>query len=349
METLAIIGLVGNIVQFIDFSGKLISKSTKLHRSSEGALAENIDTETATNHLVLLNSKLRTTATATGDSALESLCKSCGTAADELLAALEKVKKSMRKALRSVWNKEEELERQLARFREELKVHVVVNLREQVCQFMLDQSHRLEDLDLATTKIVDPISEQQDVFQAAHSTQIALMGTIHGQTANLFPEGHCLKFAIIGLGGVGKTQIALELAYRTRDRYPECSVFWVTATSAENLQRAYLGIAQQLQIPGREEKREDIKELVQHYPGQENAGQWLLILNNADDLDMWFKKTDISTNSTRLIDFLPRSSKGSIVFTTRSQKAASKFKKDLIGKGKILNDLFLQLDRQTKE
>ncbi|OCK91198.1 uncharacterized protein K441DRAFT_730266, partial [Cenococcum geophilum 1.58] len=167
--------------------------------------------------------------------------------------------------------------------------------------------------------------------------------------ANLFPEGHCLKFAIIGLGGVGKTQIALELAYRTRDRYPECSVFWVTATSAENLQRAYLGIAQQLQIPGREEKREDIKELVQHYPGQENAGQWLLILNNADDLDMWFKKTDISTNSTRLIDFLPRSSKGSIVFTTRSQKAASKFKKDLIGKGKILNDLFLQLDRQTKE
>ncbi|OCK91199.1 uncharacterized protein K441DRAFT_679700 [Cenococcum geophilum 1.58] len=92
METLAIIGLVGNIVQFIDFSGKLISKSTKLHRSSEGALAENIDTETATNHLVLLNSKLRTTATATGDSALESLCKSCGTAADELLAALEKVK-----------------------------------------------------------------------------------------------------------------------------------------------------------------------------------------------------------------------------------------------------------------
>src|SRR5271170_5800726 len=106
METLAIIGLVGNIVQLVDFSGKLISKSTELYQSSEGALAENIDTETVTNHLVLLNNKLKNAATTTGDSALERLCKSCGTAADELLAALDNVKvkgkqtkwKSMRKA-----------------------------------------------------------------------------------------------------------------------------------------------------------------------------------------------------------------------------------------------------------
>jgi hypothetical protein len=139
METLAVIGLVGNIVQFVEFSGKLISKSTEIYRSSEGALAENIDTETATNHLVLLNSKLQSAATTTGDGALESLCKSCGTAADELLAALDKVKvkgkqdkwKSIRKALWSVWSKEEiaDLERRLARLKEELNLHVVVGLR----------------------------------------------------------------------------------------------------------------------------------------------------------------------------------------------------------------------------
>jgi hypothetical protein len=139
METLAIIGLVGNIVQFVDYSGKLISKSTELYRSSEGALAENIDTETATNHLVLLNSKLQNSAATTGDSTLESLCKSCSTAADQLLAALDKVKvkgkqdkwKSIRKALQSVWSKKEieELERRLARLKEELNLHVVVGLR----------------------------------------------------------------------------------------------------------------------------------------------------------------------------------------------------------------------------
>jgi cysteinyl-tRNA synthetase len=139
MDPLTIIGLVGNIVQFVDFSGKLISKSTELYQSSEGALAENINTETVTNHLVLLNNKLKNAATSTSDSALERLCKSCGTAADELLAALDNVKvkgkqtkwKSMRKALRSVWSKEEikELERRLARLREELNLHVTVDLR----------------------------------------------------------------------------------------------------------------------------------------------------------------------------------------------------------------------------
>jgi hypothetical protein len=138
METLAIIGLVGNIVQFVDFSGKLISKSTELYRSSEGALAEYIDIETITNHLVLLNSKLKDAAITTGDGELESLCTSCGVAADDLLAAMDKVKvkgkqhkwKSIRKALRSVWSKEEigDLELRLARFREELSFHVVVDL-----------------------------------------------------------------------------------------------------------------------------------------------------------------------------------------------------------------------------
>jgi hypothetical protein len=139
MEALAIVGLVGNIVQFVDFSGKLISKSTELYRSSEGALAENIDTETVTNHLVLLNSKLKDAATATGDSALENLCKSCNTAAEKLLAALDKIKvkgeqrkwKSARKALKSVWSKEEigELERRLSKLREELNSHIIVDLR----------------------------------------------------------------------------------------------------------------------------------------------------------------------------------------------------------------------------
>ncbi len=139
MEILASIGLIGNIVQFVDFSGKLISKSAQLYHSSKGALPENTGIETATNHLVLLNNKLKDAATSFSDGALESLCISCNTVAEELLAALEKVKvkgeqgkwKSIRKALRSVWSKEEieGLERRLARFREEVNLHIVADLR----------------------------------------------------------------------------------------------------------------------------------------------------------------------------------------------------------------------------
>lgn len=139
METLAIIGLVGNVVQLVDFSAKLVLKSAELYQSSEGALAKNSDIETAINHLVLLNNNLKDAATTTSDSALQGICKSCGTTADQLLAVLDEVNvkvkqgkwKSIRKALRSVWRKEEiqELGRRLERFREELNLHVIVDLR----------------------------------------------------------------------------------------------------------------------------------------------------------------------------------------------------------------------------
>ena len=139
MEILAAIGLVGNIVQFVDFGSKLISELAQIYRSAEGALEENIDTETATYHLLLLNDKLKDSATSTGDKTLLDLCEACHTVARDLLEALNKVKvngkqqkwKSIWKALRSVWSKEaiEELERRLEKLRTELNLHIVVDLK----------------------------------------------------------------------------------------------------------------------------------------------------------------------------------------------------------------------------
>jgi CO dehydrogenase nickel-insertion accessory protein CooC1 len=54
----------------------------------------------------------------------------------------------------------------------------------------------------------------------------------------IFVKNQPSKVAITGLGGVGKTQIALESAFQTRERYPECSIFWIPATNEESLQQA---------------------------------------------------------------------------------------------------------------
>src|SRR6266566_2274950 len=62
MDILVAIGLAGNIIQFVDFGGKLISKTAEIYKSSTGALVENVDIETATNNLVLLSTTLQDSA-----------------------------------------------------------------------------------------------------------------------------------------------------------------------------------------------------------------------------------------------------------------------------------------------
>ncbi|RDW75351.1 hypothetical protein BP6252_06493 [Coleophoma cylindrospora] len=138
----------------------------------------------------------------------------------------------------------------------------------------------------------------------------------------LFVEGRTTKVAIAGLGGIGKTQLVLELVYRIRDRYKNCLVIWIPATNLESLHQAYLDIAQQLNIPGSDEDKADAKRLVQAYLSKESVGRWLLVFDNADDVNMWI--TPSGTGSSRLIDYLPRSEQGSIVFTTRDRKTAVK-------------------------
>jgi hypothetical protein len=96
------------------------------------------------------------------------------------------------------------------------------------------------------------------------------------------------------------------------------------ATNSESLQQAYLGAGQQLGITGLEEERADVKKLVQGHLSQESAGRWLLIFDNADDIDIWIKKDGNGDRSAALKEYLPRSSQGRIVFITRSRKIAIK-------------------------
>lgn len=111
--------------------------------------------------------------------------------------------------------------------------------------------------------------------------------------------------AISGLGGIGKTQTALEYAYRYTHTYQ--SILWINASSVETLLTDFAGIAARLQLPeyDAQDQRTAIRAVGKWL--ERNSG-WLLILDNADDL-------------TTIYDALPTNShtNGQILFTTRAQ------------------------------
>jgi tetratricopeptide (TPR) repeat protein len=128
--------------------------------------------------------------------------------------------------------------------------------------------------------------------------------------------------SVCGLGGIGKTQIVLEYIYRLIKRSPQCAVFWVPAISTETFDNAYQQIAHILNLPISTDSQIDVKESVREKLSDENFGEWLLVIDNADDIDILLAKSRTGSNGKRYIDYLPNNSEGSIIFTTRTRKAA---------------------------
>ena len=70
------------------------------------------------------------------------------------------------------------------------------------------------------------------------------------------------------------------------------------------------------------------KDMVKQWLRSKEPGTWLLIIDNADDADLFFRpitSTDGSATNKRLSEFLPQCTNGSILFTTRNHKAGFKF------------------------
>ncbi|KAK4206031.1 hypothetical protein QBC37DRAFT_329451 [Rhypophila decipiens] len=129
------------------------------------------------------------------------------------------------------------------------------------------------------------------------------------------------QIAITGPGGIGKSQLELELAYRTQQNYKNCSVFWISAADMDSFYQACSYVAQKLSIPGWDDENQDPRKLLQVHLSRESKGKWLHIYDNADDASQGASNQP-SQWVTTLLDFIPQSDHGCIIFTTASSNTA---------------------------
>ncbi|RBR26548.1 uncharacterized protein FIESC28_00665 [Fusarium coffeatum] len=145
-------------------------------------------------------------------------------------------------------------------------------------------------------------------------------GVIAELQRRLFAHPGGQQAALVGLGGVGKTQIALQLAHlakNDRQSHQQYSVIWMPALSMASFQRACTRMVKIFDIEHAD--NEDPKETFKDFLSSEEAGKWFLIIDNADDTKTLY---GTAQEPGGIADYIPDCDQGYILFTTRSREVA---------------------------
>ena len=150
LDPLAALSVGASVVQFVDFSSKLISKATELYKGSRNALIEVQELHDVSRRLIRLDENLFGTRRALrahnkqknlppAEEALQQVSLECTKMAAEFIDTLDKLLapsehkawKSCRQAFKAIWNKDglEAMQRRLSQQREQLVIHLLVVIR----------------------------------------------------------------------------------------------------------------------------------------------------------------------------------------------------------------------------
>ncbi|KAI5784382.1 P-loop containing nucleoside triphosphate hydrolase protein [Pyronema domesticum] len=179
---------------------------------------------------------------------------------------------------------------------------------------------------------------------------------IHEMQANFGPRDMFLRKTIIliGMGGLGKTQIALEYAYRFNKEYS--AIFWLDSKSAETVNSSGLrildqlvahyatkhpertnftkiavqfGIPSQLDASGHLVAQSTKKPwlIIKEWLGRSLNNNWLLVIDGHDDID------------SGLSELIPSSKHGNIIITSRNRTVCTEVQGHILDVPELNTDM----------
>ena len=148
------------------------------------------------------------------------------------------------------------------------------------------------------------------------------------QEALLLKRSHQTRLALYGLGGVGKTQLALQLIQWYRKSYPNESIFWIHGGSGDILRQSLTEIALRYNLLRQGDTITQPLDVVRRFLLNEDNGRWLMIIDNADNPNTFFEPSSTSSSTSQNSDksqkialgtYIPRCAHGRVVYTTNSK------------------------------
>ena len=145
-------------------------------------------------------------------------------------------------------------------------------------------------------------------------------------------QGYHSRAAVVlhGLGGIGKTQLAIEYATRHKEKYT--AIFWLNANDEDSLKLSFRDIAQgvlwdQKDRPSQSKlasvdlngNLDPVVDAVKAWLSLQRNTRWLMIYDNYDN-----PRTagNLDRSGVDIRRFLPRADHGSVIITTRSAQVS---------------------------
>lgn len=156
-----------------------------------------------------------------------------------------------------------------------------------------------------------------DQFVGREEELLQIQEAFHG-------EGSQRKVVILhGLGGIGKTQLAVAFMKKQRDNYS--AIFWLNGKNEDTLKQSFAGVAQrlyneypsltQLKTAVEENNTSQIVAAIRQWLSIGKNTRWMLVFDNIDNPKLPGIE-DLQGYDIR--SYFPESHHGSILITTRS-------------------------------